>query len=703
VRCCRPPEGDRLVGAISLLLLLMISASGWSGTTSSHPPGARPGVGTAAVVTDTSRSSPADPDTLTFLPPVIVTASQPRTVDPEVVSLDLQGMASCSIWSVDELGPLLPSTMVGLNSRGESQFMLRGTPERHARVTIEGLPLAVPWDERADLSILPMSAVQRVQVHQAGQSVLLPPGTLAGQIDLRLVTLDRAGRRAQLELDAAEGGLRAGRLRYDQRAGQWHVLAAAARRTRDSFAAPAGYEPAFHHERGTPRLNSDLEQISLLASVDRSLRDSGQLRLLLLGFDGSKGVPPETHLDEDARFWRYPLQRRVLAGLLLDLSLDRRQRWELATRLSLDRFRQEIRPYAGDAYAAEPLLAGDGYETNRDRTSTLEVRLRRQLGGQSSLTLQSGARATRHEETLVVGGPRTAYEQTIVSTVAELELRSRTGWVLRAGGGHERAATPETGDKPARDPASADVLGLYLARRLAGPGQLYASFSRRSRFPSLREMFSGALGRFLPNPDLRPERCDRVELGGAWQAHRVDLSLAGFGSDVSGPIEKTVVPEQEELFQRANVDDIRILGLEAMIALRPRPGLDFLLHHTFLRARRKEVGGFTEPVEDRPDYLGGGAVSWQALAGPRLRLEWELIGPRHGADPTAASGLSRLPAGSLWNLHLGWRWQRADSRLSVEASCGVLNLFDSQVDAQPGLTRPGRTLMVGLDLQHGVF
>ena len=35
--------------------------------------------------------------------------------------------------------------------------------------------------------------------------------------------------------------------------------------------------------------------------------------------------------------------------------------------------------------------------------------------------------------------------------------------------------------------------------------RLHASASERSRFPALRELYSGALNRFLPNPDLKPE------------------------------------------------------------------------------------------------------------------------------------------------------------------------------------------------------
>ena len=40
---------------------------------------------------------------------------------------------------------------------------------------------------------------------------------------------------------------------------------------------------------------------------------------------------------------------------------------------------------------------------------------------------------------------------------------------------------------------------------------------RRARYPGLRELYSGALGRFLENPNLRPEMLASAELGATWR------------------------------------------------------------------------------------------------------------------------------------------------------------------------------------------
>ena len=65
---------------------------------------------------------------------------------------------------------------------------------------------------------------------------------------------------------------------------------------------------------------------------------------------------------------------------------------------------------------------------------------------------------------------------------------------------------------------------------LTGGGSLllHGGISRRARFPSLRELYSDALGRFLPNPDLVPEVLAGLELGLTWDLRGFDVQVVGF-------------------------------------------------------------------------------------------------------------------------------------------------------------------------------
>jgi len=389
--------------------------------------------------------------------------------------------------------------------------------------------------------------------------------------------------------------------------------------------------------------------------------------------------------------------RRGMIGLALDLPLADDGGWELQTRLSFDSFRQEIRAYDDATYTGGVPVAGTDLETDRDRTGFSRLRLIRRFGESNRLTWQLDSRYSRHRETLTVDGPESGYAQWLGSLVAEWLFQPAPGWRWRAGAGYELARTPETGDKPARSGNDAVVAHWRLERAVGQRSELSVSLSRRSRFPAMRELFSGALGRFIPNPDLAPERQDLLELGFATGGARWRLAVVGFAGWLDGAIEKVVVGSTRQ-YSRVNQDNLRSLGCELVGEWRPRPGWTVSAHHTSLRVRRQVDGDFDGPAEDRPDYLTYLAVSWASPAGPSLALELEGTGPRFSADLTDENdGLRRLPAAASINLRAGYAV--SSSFLScdhLELFVRLNNLLDETGWSQVGLPTAGRMIAGGV-------
>ncbi len=239
-------------------------------------------------------------------------------------------------------------------------------------------------------------------------------------------------------------------------------------------------------------------------------------------------------------------------------------------------------------------------------------------------------------------------------------------------------------------------MNLRLSREL-GPAEVYAAASRRSRFPSLRELYSGALGKFVPNGELAPEVQDLYETGVTADGSDWHLSAAAFLQYLHDGIEKEALSGTNQ-FQRVNRTEIRVPGLEAAVSWRATPTLDVTLQHTIMSARVKELNDYDRPAEDRPDYLSRLGLSWQSFTGPGAALDAVVIGGRWSADSTdPVAGLRRLPAAVTWNARVSWRWDRtAAGGLSLEAHLRVDNLGDQWVDYQTGLPAPGRVISGGL-------
>ena len=464
----------------------------------------------------------------------------------------------------------------------------------------------------------------------------------------------------------------------------WSTMAAGAWRRRDALPLPGGGE----------RFNSDLDQYSVLLRGGRPVGGGGRLNLLATAWNAEKGVPPELHLGDEARFWRYPVRDRALFGAALDLPLDEAATWDLGAAVSADFFRQEIDARGPDRWGTR-LRPGDDYEKNWDRTGYGRLRLVRWLGERAKLALQGSARYTHHREIVAAGAPVAAYAQWLTSMAAEGEAVPAARWTVRAGLGWDRAATPETGGKPAAGAQEAAALNLRVVRDVGERAGVYAAASRRSRFPSLREAYSGALGRFEPNFDLGPERQDQVEAGVTWSDDRLALDAAAFDGRVTGGIEREAVPGTDR-YRRVNRGEIRLPGFEVVGTWTPRTAWEVRLQHTVLDARAED-GGVERPAEDRALWLSRAALAWQPWSGPGAALEARLTGPRWSADTAAADGLTRLPAGVTWHLRLAWAWVDVPGTSSdVELHLRVDNVFDQRVDHQTGLPGPGRLVGGGV-------
>lgn len=625
----------------------------------------------------------SDPDTLIVdLPDLVVRGAQVAEVRIDHSRLPAPVIERQDAGSLAELGGLLPSVRVAVNSRGDAVAMVRGAPERHVQTYLDAIPLNLPWDERVDLETIPALGVGTVEARRGLTTLLDGPGALAGSVRL-LPPAPTLQPTSTLRSRAGDHGLRQAEVLHQRRAGAWSLLGAGSWRTRDGVSSPDGC--------GT-RENSDMRQVSTILRAARPVRGTGRLGLVATAWSGEKGVPPELHLGQDARFWRYPVRERLLLGGVLDLPLH--ETWDLGVAVSTDLFHQEIDPRGPDRWDA-PFTPTDDYEKNWDRTGFGRLRLTHWLGNRATVAAQASARYTHHRESLGPDSPVQSFAQWLASLAIESEARLGVGWTVRGGVGWDHVATPESGGKPPSPDDGALAVNLRLLKDLGSGLAVYGAANRRSRFPSLREAYSGALGRFLPNPDLGPERQDQLELGATAAGERWSFEAAAFVGKLRGGIEKVAVGSTQ--YQRVNHARITVPGVELVGRWRGLSALHASLAHTVLDARVDE-DGIDRPAEDRPAYLSRIDVAWQPPSGIAASLETRLTGPRWSADGTHPDGLRRLPAGVTWHARVALSGMGASG--GIEAYARVDNLFDQRVDDQTGLPGPGCMVSCGVSVRR---
>lgn len=594
----------------------------------------------------------------------------------------------------------VPFVLVRLNSRGESELSVRGSDSRQAAVLFDGLPLSVGWDHRSDPSVFPTTGVGSVSVVRGLSTLLQGPNTLGGVIDLgvssyrgELLSRMRAGLSLgtdQLGTQAVSGHVARP---FDLGGGQVTLRAGAGYRDVGAVALSHDVRDPYSHD-AHERTNSDVNQRDGFLSA-RFLSPGGAwVGASYSGYALERGVMPELHIAAP-RFWRYPEQNRALS--LLTAGTGRRH-------TAFGSGDAELTVGRNDSYTSIESFLNAGYdsivgtETGDEATTTVRLQADHSLG-RGELRTAFSYSGVRYLEGLNGAVPN-EYTQRLWSGAVEVE-RPIVG-SLRLSGGYafDASTTPRTAGREALG-RLAEWGGRLGISSLAFGGQwrLHASANRRARFAALRELYSGALNRFEPNPTLRPEVLVGGEVGATLLSSRLQFQGVAFHHALSDAIVRTTLANRK--FIRVNRDEVRSTGLELLGGFAVgamQLSADALIQR--VRIEDPAVGGTERKPENQPDLRLGADVRFPAVAGFTLRASVDHAGRQYCVNPDTQR--NQALAAQTWTgggIERGFALGRGDVFSRLVASLAIDNLADAGVYDQCGLPQAGRTLRLGLTLR----
>ena len=633
-----------------------------------------------------------------------------------VVEIRLDSLSSVPIPTLEQALREMPLVRVRANSRGEAQPSLRGATDRHIAVLVDGVPLTLGWDHRTDLSIIPLTAARSIHLLRGLSSVLYGPNVLAGVVSIDVARgVERLEAPPSATLSTAlddNGGLIFGGTvarSFESGGGQWLLQGGGGFRDRPGVSIPSSDSgipgnPALLSADGDLRLNSDSRHKDAFVSVRYQGDEGGWMSLTSSGFDVERGVPPEIH-EADPRLWRYPDQTRVITAV--SGGTGRKETgWgmgDIEASLGLDFGSFHIQQFDTPTY--ESVIEE---EEGDDKTVTLRVLGAHSIGERGDLRTALTYGDISHTETLASSGV-SDFRQRLWSLGSEVEWRfdDLPGWEglgathLNAGLSIDGANTPESGGVPPLG-RMGDWGGRLGVSSLTGGGSLllHGGVSRRARFPSLRELYSDALGRFVPNPDLEPEVLTGMELGLTWELQGVDLQAVGFHQVLSdGIVRIGVQTPQGPKRQRVNRDRIRSTGLE-MVASGGWRVVQYSGDLTLQQAWQfEDVSGVKTRPEYEPGVVGGFSVVTPAPGDFRLSGGYRFVGTQFCLNADSAS-MDRLRRTHSFELQLRrlFAFEGRSALANMDALVAVTNLTDNAIFDQCGLPQPGRTFRIQLRL-----
>lgn len=591
----------------------------------------------------------------------------------------------------------LPFLVVRQNSRGETELSVRGSEARQAAVLFDGVPLSLSWDARADVSAVPLSGVQRMEFVRGLSSLLAGPNAIGGVIATSMWTdhdpLQRPERTSRVDVQGDQfGGTRlsalAGAAVVHSPERSLTVRSGAGWRDQPGIARARSLA-----EPGTTdrlRLNSDARSYDGFLGARFENARGSYLAGLVSAITAERGVVPELHITTP-RLWRNPEVSRQIGTLTAGTGA-------IFSRLGVGDVEGSLGVTTGsveiDAYADRAYRQVTGTELGDDRTLSARLTFDQTIGEHVVLRGAATRADIRYDET-IGSDPSVRYVQRLTSVGTELDVLPTRFLTISGGIAADAATTPEAGG---REPLGRqDGIGWRSGATWFLPAaamRLHTSVSSRRRFPSLRELYSGALGRFAPNPTLRPETVRGGEVGVTFTRIRYDGQVVAFTSRTDDALVRVTLPDGR--FQRVNRDRFSSHGVEMTggTALGPvQLRGDLTLQRARITDRTLATSNARRP-EDVPMVFGSvaatGDLPYEVNGMTRLRA----LGSTYCTHPDFAR-LEQQGGAYAMDVGIERRWTLQGWLQRVRTSVALDNVTDRAIYDRCGLPQAGRTLRIG--------
>lgn len=605
--------------------------------------------------------------------------------------------------AVSDFTRLIPGAFTQTNSRGETLIYLRDAAERQVAVFFDGALLNIPWDNRVDLSLVPANVVGGMTVAKGVPPIEYGTNVVGGALNLTSSAYGE-GRGTSAEFLGGSASRIDASLVHTGHAGRVRWTAAGGHSQADGWTLPGDAALPFSQTATDLRTNTDHRITNVFVQGAYDLDALNQAGLSLLYVDADKGIAPESHLDPataSVRFWRYPLWQNAMA-ITSGTGLLGSTFWKAA--LWSNRFQQHIESYTSASYDSL-----ESREEDRDLTFGGRVVLRR-MAGPGAIKLAMNALTSTHDQrdldlepdgTPLAGQtfPVMTYRQHVVSGGLEYEAYPARGLVVTVGGSVDAMFAPKTGEKPAIDPFVDYSATLGAAHEIPGGWFVRGAVGRKTRFPTLRELFGESLNRFLINPDLKPESSILTEVGVGVRRTRFTGELIPFATFTSNTIDRrnvTLPGETRARRQRINLPGSRVFGVELVATAQPIEFVTLEGQLTLMRARPLQDSP-SDPayLAEKPDALGRLAVHLTGPRGTETSVEGVYTGRAYSLDEDNA--FVALPRSLVLNVRVGQRLTLSGGH-TIDLFVRGNNLTDEVVVPQLGLSAPGRSLAVGTRL-----
>lgn len=662
-----------------------------------------------------AQSAAADrPDDAYDLGELVVTA---RNRDGQPVggaAIRAEDMRRFDRASVDQALDLIPGAAAGATggSRNERLIFIRGFDRFQTTLSIDGIRVFLPADNRIDFARFLTADLSQVQVSKGYVSVLDGPGGMGGAINL---VTRRPSRplEAELRIGAGfdgDGGANSHTVsgRIGGASERFYLQLSGAFSDRDHWSLPDDFTPTVLEDGGEREFSAAEDwRVNLKAGFTPNATD--EYSLTYTRQEGSKNAPYHVTDTASTRYWSWPYWN-IDSLAFLSRTQFGENAW-LKTRLYRNSFENALFSFDNPAQTSQTQRrAFRSYYEDESWGGNLELGLR--LTANDTLRIAVFHRRDEHVEWQQSFAPAPFTEPRHVTTEdtwsiaventhafgRAVDLIVGASWDYRDLKRAEDYNDNRFVHHPLTDDSALNVQAMLVWRPDAD-SQFYTSLSSRTRFPTLFERFSSRFGTAVPNPDITTERAVNLEIGGRRRfASGLHVEGAVFYADLQDALIQVPVdlgPPFGVTNQTRNVGSGANYGLEIAARGDVSPGLSLGAHYTWLKRE------FDTPND--PSYRPTGAPEHRLFAW----ADWR-VNDRLTVTPSLETASGRwtyrsiapvgyYETGSVTLAHLS-----AELTLTprIDLIFGVRNLLDETYVLTDGFPEEGRNFRLDLRMRY---
>ncbi len=615
-------------------------------------------------------------------------------------------------------------------SRNERLVFIRGFDRFQTTLSIDGVRVFLPADNRIDFARFLTADLSKIQVSKGYVSVLDGPGGLGGAINLVTRRPSEALEaevvtNASFDGDGSYNGYTvSGRIGTRQE--RFYLQVSGVKAQQDHWKLAQDFAPT-SLEDGDERDHSDSNDYRVNLKAGFTPNATDEYALSYTRQVGEKNAPYHVTDTASTRYWAWPYWDIDSLYFLSNTQLS--DATYLRTRVYVNSFDNALYSYDNAAQTIQslPRAFRSYYE---DRAYGARAELGTELTDNNTLRASLHYRRDQHDEwqegfvrVPASGSPfanlpytesrQTTEEDTYsialedtqqFDSILELVTGVSYDWsdLLRA----EDISVFVTGSTINLQP-----IGYTLRNANAWNGQatinyhwtdttqLHASISSRARFPTLFERFSSRFGTAVPNPDIRPERATSFEIGGETDigAH-THLKTALFYSRLTDALISVPVPFgtpiNATLNQTRNVGDGRYYGVELSAETQPAESLQLSGNYTYLQRDLTDPTNAAFRPTGVPTHKLFANADWQVANRINITPSIEWDSSRWTVTSSSAiTPLRYYRTGSFTLVNLAASWTLNNH---FDALIGARNLLDRNYQLVDGFPEQGRNFYVSV-------